>query len=902
MDDKAKIVFYEILLRRVMSQSIRRILFNINGEVRDLLTVAFIASLLASYYFSGPTGKADVAMHLSRVRIIMDCFPKMPRWNPYWYFGIPFLRTYSGLFHYSLAGLCLFLSLIFPSLPKNEIIFLAVKVYTPLIFALGAASIYFLARELGLPRSGSIFSSILLITSYNIYGYWATGSYPNISSLMISPVPLALYIRSLKWRDLKYAVLAGLTYGIVALTYLSNAIYLIIFFAMISALMAIRMPELLYIARRADQPPEYTLTLLKFALLTAASALATAAWWLIPFYTSVTASRSIVSARAHRPIEPTIIRPSPIEQLMWISGIRGFTSKTPGICHFALVLLSLFFLIRLWRTSEADGVYMAIAALFLCFLPCLGYRITFLPIKRAALFFSLFGSLAGGFAISVLLRIYDLILEKKAGDRRGRYRLILLVPALSCILASIFTPLIIFIKPFETSPIPPWNWNLERKVRLGERIGLDGGYGLNLVSNVWQSGGGSVESMYILNEFAYTFWYYIIHSRESACLPYFSRNYNIRYIRRVMLEGLKKTDMQGLYEISGFNSSIVEVIPKSSWLILHIGPADRYIQLFISTALSGETEPILVNGGSYLEEFSAEELRRFDLIYISDMNLRDEGRYFHLITSYLRSGGVVLFDISRIPPMLSENLMDILPAKRISKGKSNLRLVLSPLIKKAGTFKFREINETIIAYAEELNANAEVIARDENGKPVIVMLKKHGGYIFWSGINIPYLVMLSNDHDGARLLINLMHLFTFQTEMTAHSGSVRHGNLTMISTDEYEIALSSLSPDDAVWFKMTYYPGWEAIIEGGGEKVRIFHAGPNMMLIFPGREGPVRIIFRFGKTMDVILGEIISVSFYIILPILFMLSGIRKKSIIQKLRHLLKLKIPVKMPKGACSA
>ena len=181
------------------------------------------------------------------------------------------------------------------------------------------------------------------------------------------------------------------------------------------------------------------------------------------------------------------------------------------------MLLSPFFLTKLWRTSEADGVYMAIAAPFLCFLPCLGYRMTFLPIKRAALFLSLFGSLAGGFAISVLLRIYDLILKKKAGDRRGRsYRLLLLVPALSCILASIFTPLIIFIKPFEASPIPPWNWNLERKVRLGERIGLDGGYGLNLVSNVWQSGGGSVESIYLQVRIHLLVLY---HIQPGNCMP-----------------------------------------------------------------------------------------------------------------------------------------------------------------------------------------------------------------------------------------------------------------------------------------------------------------------------------------------------------------------------------------------
>ncbi|MCD6537180.1 hypothetical protein J7L18_01005 [Candidatus Bathyarchaeota archaeon] len=69
----------------------------------------------------------------------------------------------------------------------------------------------------------------------------------------------------------------------------------------------------------------------------------------------------------------------------------------------------------------------------------------------------------------------------------------------------------------------------------------------------------------------------------------------------------------------------------------------------------------------------------------------------------------------------------------------------------------------------------------------------------------------------------------------------------MISTDEYEIRLSGLSPGDAVWFKMTYYPGWEAIIKDVGKKVRIFSAGPNMMLILPGREVPLRIIFRFGK-------------------------------------------------------
>ena len=845
--------------------------------IRDIIIVVFAAALIASYYFSGPTNRSDVAMHLSRVRIIIDNLPTVPRWNPYWYFGIPFLKIYPGLFHYSLAGLSLLLSRIFPSLPKNEVIFLTVKVYTPLIFAVGAASIYFLAREIGLPSSGSIFSSILLITSYNIYSYWAVGSYPNISSLLISPLPLALYIRSLRLRNLKYAVLAGLTYGIVILTYISNALYLVIFFIIISILMTIRTPELLFIVGREDQPPKYTLTLLKSALIMAVSAISSAAWWLIPFYVSVTTSRSIISTRAHTLIKSTIIRPSPYEQLMWISGIRGFSSKTPGICHFALVLLSLFFLLKLWRIPQADGVYMAMAALSLCFLPCLGYRMTFLPVKRATLFFSLFGSLAGGFSISALLKTYDLILKKQAKNRgRSFYRFILLALVLSCILTSIFMPLVLFVKPFEASPIPPRDENLEREIRIGERIGVDGGYGLNLVSNVWQSGGGSVESMYVLNEFAYIFWYYIIHSQENACLPYFSRNYNVRYIKGVMFDGLRKTDIQGLYEVSGFNSSIVEVLSKDSWLVLHIGPVDRYIQLFISVALSGGSEPILVNGGRYLEDFSDEELSRFDLIYISDMGLRDEDRYFTLITSYLRSGGTVLFDISSIPPMFSEKIKDMFPVKRISEEKSSLQLVPSPFLEKVGVFKIKGTNETVVAHAEELNVNAEALVWDEYGKPVIVRLKKFNGWIFWSGINIPYLVMLNNDCDEARLLVNLLHLFTFQTERTASTESISHGNLTVLSTDEYEIALSSLSPDDAVWFKMTYHPGWEAIIKDVGRRVRIFLAGPNTMLVFPEREAPLKIIFRYGKTVDVIVGEVVSTSFYIMLIMYFILRGIFK--------------------------
>ena len=87
---------------------------------------------------------------------------------------------------------------------------------------------------------------------------------------------------------------------------------------------------------------------------------------------------------------------------------------------------------------------------------------------------------------------------------------------------------------------------------------------------------------------------------------------------------------------------------------------------------------------------------------------------------------------------------------------------------------------------------------------------------------------------------------------------------------------------------MTYHPGWEAIIKDVGRRVRIFLAGPNTMLIFPEREAPLKIILRYGKTVDVIVGEAISASFYVILIMYFILRGI------------LKLKVPSKNVYSYC--
>jgi len=333
------------------------------------------------------------------------------------------------------------------------------------------------------------------------------------------------------------------------------------------------------------------------------------------------------------------------------------------------------------------------------------------------------------------------------------------------------------------------------------------------------------------------------------------------------LKGLEKTEVPGLYEVPDFRSSIVEIIPEDSLLILHIGSKAHYSYLFISLALSGESEPILVDGGESIEKFTAEDLRHFDLLYISDIKIHDENAYVSLINTYLREGGVVLFDTSKTAFPLPNKLLDLLPVREMRTRTSNLQLKFSSALGNMSFSPFNTVKNAQILYADGIKDGAEVLAWDEMDDPVLVRMKKYGGWIVWSGISITYQIMQAEDYEGSRLLIYLIRFLT--SHVPSQGKEIRGGNLKVISTDEYEVSLSHLSINDAVWFKMTYYPGWEAIIEDTNEKLRIFLAGPHTMLVFPQKTSSLRITFRYGKTLSDIIGECISIFFYGILFVYF---------------------------------
>jgi len=829
--------------------------------IRDILLILVATIVVVSYNFKGPTNGSDVTMHLSIVRVIMDSLPFVPRWNPYWYFGTPMLRVYSGFLHYSMAYLGWGLSFFFSELPMNELLSLTFLVYTYIIFFIGALSVYFLARELGIGNLGAVSAAFLFLTSFNFIGFWLVGSYPNITSILISPLSLAFYVRAAKRKNLLGALPVGFTFGIVILTYVGNALYFLAFFIVISILLLIRDPSLLYVSRTRGEPPRYTLTLPKIAGLSAVSALAFSAWWLFPFYTSVTTSSSSYAGSLGIITSVTTSRPI-IDHILLISGFNGESIYTPGIGHFILVLISIILLIKLWKHPAADGVFLTLAAYFLCFTPWLGFTFSPIPSNRPPLFFSLFASLAGGFALSYLYFSYNKFVNRVSSFKSIKI-LRSAIPVLVCLfvlLAASF-PTFLATNSYAIVVLPPWNEAMEQTVKPGERIGIDGGYDMNIASDVWQSGGGSIESMYVLNDFAYKFWYYIIYKRDARYLPYLSRNYNTRYLIGINIEGLHRTD-SGFYEVNNYSSSIAEIIPQESLKVFHIGTQTKYSYLFTTAALAGNIDPILVDGGEYLEDYSAEDLGHFSLLYISELKPRNEQAYAALINSYVEGGGIVLFDINEFPPLLSEEIMNLLPIEGLYTTSSNLQLVFSPVFNCSFSFSLQNTSQAQIAYADGLRTGAEVVAWEEAGNPVIVRMMKQNGWIVWTGLNLPYQVMLNDDSGGAKLLVQLMRFLTSQE--TESNNVVHPADFSITSTDEYVVSLSNPSLGDGVWLKVTYYPGWESTIKSSQESLKIFLAGPHGMLVFPQQNSATEIVFSFGKTQDVTYGELFSIGFLVL--------------------------------------
>jgi hypothetical protein len=838
----------------------------------DLLLLVLLAVVLVTYCFRGVTSACDSFMHLSKLEILtnnLNLHASFPHWNPYWYFGVPMLRLYSPLAYYVIS----FFGWVFQLSSVGM-----VMAWSYLAFSVSGVSTYLLAKELGLKRFGCITSSILFLTSSNLIVYWCIGSYPNVTGVAFSPLALFLFLRAMRKRDLISILVAGLAFSTVFLVYFMNAIILAIFMLAISIVMVIRDPALLFIPRGEQMPPKYTLVMPKVFGSVLLIAAATSLWWALPFLTTYMSA----PAGAADSVSSTTIPLS--DHLVNLLGVSR-SVYSPGVGHVILALIGCMF-IFVKRKTEIYALLCLLIAFIFCLSPWLHIPTGPLRWFRFLLYFSLFIALCGGIAIDMFMEFYGKTLSNSFSSKIGKfslgkvYSLLMGMLVLLLCVYPVFGQGVVF-QGVDTSA-PDYVQEIESRANFGERLAIDGGYGVNIYSDIFQSGGGDTYCMLMINEFSYTFWYYVFVQKDSAYLPYFSRNYNVRWVSGD-IDGLEQTDY-GIAEVKDFDSSFVEAVGLNETLLLFIGEEYEYSFLFQSQAMINSQEIILVNGGESLEGYDFETMKNFDAVYLNGIMRGDSGsveQQCSLLSEYVQWGGGVILDTGDLAHGGElKDIPDPFPVEETAIYEESLFLlaenVSTPLTASLHLSKMSDAQKSTISYGTSVREGSEVLVLDEN-LPVVAYWDLGAGRVLWTGLRLPYY----SNYYGHSQEINeearevyeeralfLSEMVNFVT--TKKSGqSVAQSGIEYPELERITVHVTDASSEEGIWVKMTYFQGWSVKVDDEKSSLRVFRAGPDMMLVFPDRAGSYSLMFYFEKTLDVTVGEVVSLISIIAISLFF---------------------------------
>ena len=845
-----------------IKQDLRDYIMAHKSVLIDLSFLVLFAVVLVAYCFKGATSGCDGFMHLSKLEILtnnLNTHSSFPQWNPYWYFGVPMWRFYSALAYYVIS----FFGWIFQLSTVGM-----VMVWSYLAFSIATVSIYFLAKEMGLKRFGCITCSILFITSINLIDYWRIGSYPNVTGVAFSPLALFFFLRAMRKKDLTNILAAGLAFSAVFLVYFMNAIILAVFILLISIVMMIRDPSLLFIRRTQQLPPKYTLVVLKILFSIFFVVVVTSLWWALPFLTTYLAAPAEATTSASSVTEPLV------NQLVNLFGVNK-TLYSPGFGHVLLAVIGCIFVFVKRKTEKLYAPLCLVIAFIFCLSPWLHIPTGPVFWFRFSLYFTLFVALCGGIALDTIKSFYEKILGNKSNSKIANFSKNKTYPVLIGVLLLLICVYPVFgtgvvFKGVDISA-PDYVEEIESRMNFGERLAMVGGYGLNLYSDIFQSDGGNSYYLTMVNEFSYTFWYYVFIQSDSAYLPYFSRNYNVRWIMNDM-DGLEQTDY-GVPEVDCFDSSFVEAVGLNETLLLFIGNPYEYSFLFQSQAMVNSEGIILVNGGKNLEGYNLETLKNFDVIYLNGLisgNSQSLDIQYNLLSDYVNWGGGVILDTGDITSGGElEDIPDLFPVTETAiYAESTFLLsenVSTTLTQNVDLTKMSDGQYSTVSYGTLFNGGSKILVFDED-LPVVAYCELGAGKILWNGLRLPY---YSNYYGlSQRLSKEAREIYDerakFFSEMVVFVAkessreSTAHVTVDYPEPEKIIVHVEDSSSEEVIWVKMTYFSGWTAEINDQKSNLKIFTTGPDMMLVFPDQLGNYDITFCFGKTLDVIVGETIS--------------------------------------------
>ena len=284
--------------------------------------------------------------------------------------------------------------------------------------------------------------------------------------------------------------------------------------------------------------------------------------------------------------------------------------------------------------------------------------------------------------------------------------------------------------------------------------------------------------------------------------------------------------------------------------ILVIGQPENYQVVVRDLSYSDfdTAHAIPVQGGPYVDDYTAQDLARFDEVLIYGGLAHDHARALDLLNGYVTSGGGLIVESNGSPLASGSGLSEPLPitgtADHQVAGDWQFAPESSPI---TDGIDFSSFGPPIynggpwtVAAATGVKSWAHAVVRS-GADPVVVAGQLGQGRVVWSGLNLPFHIDSYRSAEESRFLTTAAAWASrSQNDVAAMSSANREG--------PQQVTISVKSQARGVLFKESWFDRWHAFVNG--REVDVLRAGPGFMYVLLPNDSkfPATVQWRYEKS------------------------------------------------------
>jgi hypothetical protein len=286
-------------------------------------------------------------------------------------------------------------------------------------------------------------------------------------------------------------------------------------------------------------------------------------------------------------------------------------------------------------------------------------------------------------------------------------------------------------------------------------------------------------------------------------------------------------------------------------VVLVIGQPENYQVVFRDLSYSDfdTSHAIPVQGGPYVDDYSAQDLAQFDEVLIYGGRAHDSVRAFDLLNGYVRSGGGLIVESSGSPLARGSGLNEPVPimgaASHDVKGDWQFTTESSPITDGIDFSSFGPARYNggpwTVSTATGVRSWAQTVVR--SGADSVVVAGQLGqGRVVWSGLNLPFHIDSYRSAEESRFLTTAMAWASRSNNDVATISSAQRAG-------PQQMTISVDSTTRGVLFKESWFDRWHAYVNG--REVDILPAGPGFMYISLPKDTrfPAAVQWRYEKSL-----------------------------------------------------